>query len=154
MLPLSGRDLHLLRVARRAVLVTSASDGTPRPVPIAFVTVEPAPAQIVLYSPLDEKRKSVADPRHLARVRDIAQRPRVSVLVDEWSEDWSSLGWLRLIGTASLIEPAHSAALRAEHERAVGLLRAKYAQYATHRLEAAPIIRIAIERATSWYATA
>ena len=32
----------------------------------------------------------MADPRDLARVHDIEQRPRVAVLVDRWDEDWSA----------------------------------------------------------------
>jgi hypothetical protein len=35
----------------------------------------------------------------------------------------------------------------------VGLLRAKYPQYANHALEALPIICIRVERAVGWEAT-
>lgn len=105
----------------------------------------------ILYSALDEKPKSVADPRELGRVRDILARPGVSVLVDRWSEDWSELAWLRLDGDATLIEPTGRAA--AEHSQAVSLLRDRYPQYATHRLEERPILRIAIQRAVDWSLT-
>lgn len=127
------------------MLATIASDGRPRLVPITFVFVAD-----VIYSPIDEKPKSVADPRDLARVHDIEARPRVSVIVDQWSEDWRELGWLRLSGSAVVIGPEGESA--AEHANAVGLLRAKYEQYATHALEARPIIRIAVEQARSWFA--
>ena len=100
MTPLSARELELLKEARRAVLATLAPDGTPRLVPITYVF-----ADGLIYTPLDEKPKTVADPRDLARVHDIEQRPRVSVLVDAWDEDWSQLGWLRLHGNARLIGP-------------------------------------------------
>jgi PPOX class probable F420-dependent enzyme len=79
-------------------------------------------------------------------VRDIATRPEVGLLVDRWSEDWSRLGWLRVDGSASLVEPG----LDPEHGDAVAALRAKYPQYASHALEGRPIIRIVIERARSW----
>ena len=36
------------------------------------------------------------------------------------------------------------------HAGIIAALRAKYPQYAGHRLEARPLIRIAIERVTSW----
>ena len=49
-------------------------------------------------------------------------------------------------GTARLIGPDGESA--PEHANAVRLLRAKYAQYATHALETRPMIRIEIERAT------
>jgi len=144
--PLSGRELELLRAARRAVLATLAPDGTPRLVPIAFVFTDG-----IIYSPLDEKPKTVADPRDLARVHDIEQRPRVSVLVDAWDEDWTRLAWLRLKGTARLISPAGESV--PEHASAVSLLRSKYPQYASHALESRPIIRIEVRRTTSWFAT-
>ena len=72
----------------------------------------------------------------LARVRDIARLPAVALLVDRWSEDWSPFGWVRLEARADLLEPR--AAATAEHAAAVAELRAKYPQYATHRLEDAP----------------
>ena len=59
----------------------------------------------VLYTALDEKPKSTADPRALGRVRDIQRRPDVAMLIDHWSEDWSELDWFRYDGTASLLDP-------------------------------------------------
>ena len=144
-MPLSDRELDLVRRARRAVLATIAADGAPRLVPITFVF-----EGNVIYTALDEKPKRVADPRDLARARDIAQRPRVAVLVDDWDEDWTQLGWLRLSGSARLISPDDESA--PEHASAVRLLRAKYAQYADHALETRPVIRIAVERTSSWFA--
>ncbi|HEY5520639.1 MAG TPA: TIGR03668 family PPOX class F420-dependent oxidoreductase [Candidatus Limnocylindrales bacterium] len=143
--PLSVRELDLIRAARRAVLATIAADGAPRLVPITFVF-----RNGVIYTPLDEKPKRVVDPRDLARARDIAQRPRVAVLVDAWHEDWTQLGWLRASGSARVIGPDGDSAR--EHANAVSLLRAKYAQYADHALETRPMVRIAVERVTSWFA--
>ena len=132
------------------MLVTVAPNGKPRPVPIAYAFDEMADG-LVLYSALDEKQKSVADPRALARVHDIAARPRVAVLVDRWDEDWSRLAWLRLEGTAVVLEPPTDRS-DGEHSRAVGLLRARYPQYATQALEVRPVIRIAVERVSGWSA--
>src|SRR3954464_4495327 len=145
-MPLTERELELLSGARRAVMATIAADGAPRLVPITFVFTNG-----VIYSALDEKPKSVADPRDLARVQDIERDPRVSVLVDEWSEDWSELGWLRVEGRASLIGSDGESG--AEHAHAVGLLRAKYPQYANQNLEARPLIRIDLGAARSWFAS-
>lgn len=130
--------------------MTVAPDGRPRPVPIAYALDE-ANDGLVLYSALDEKRKVLTDPHGLARVRDIGARPRVAVLVDRWDEDWSRLAWLRLEGKATLLEPTDQSA--AEHAHAVSLLRARYSQYATHKLESRPVIRIAIDRVSGWSAT-
>ena len=144
--PLTERELELVRGARRAVLATIAADGAPRLVPITFVH-----ADDVIWTPLDEKPKRVTDPRELARVRDIEQRPRVAVLVDHWDEDWTRLGWVRLFGEASLVSP--DGELAAQHAAALRLLRAKYARYTDQALETRPFIRITVRRATSWFAT-
>lgn len=149
MATLSPAQRELLDAARRGVLATIAPDGRPRLVPLAFAFTD-SPDGPVVYSALDEKPKSVVDPRDLARVRDIVARPRVSVLVDRWSEDWSQLAWLRLEGMASVLEPTDSPA--GEHASAVGMLRARYPQYAGQSLEDRPIIRIAVERVVSWSA--
>ena len=148
MAALDGAQRALLEGTRRAVLATISSAGRPRLVPMAFALADTDDSVPVLYSALDEKPKSVADPRALARVRDVLARPRVSVLVDRWDEDWSRLAWLRLDGVATLLEPTGTDA--AEHASAVALLRDRYAQYATHRLEERPVLRIEIERAVGW----
>jgi PPOX class probable F420-dependent enzyme len=146
--------VDVLSSARRAVLATIREDGSPRLVPIAYAVAHDGDA-MVLYSALDEKPKTVGDVRDLARVRDIVARPRVELVVDQWSEDWTELAWVRLDGTASLLDPADEAADPAsasEHARAVSLLRQRYLQYETQRLEAMPVIRIAVERVTEWRA--
>jgi PPOX class probable F420-dependent enzyme len=145
---LTPLEREFLSVARRAILATVDGDGLPRLVPICFVLGDPM-AALRLYTPLDDKPKRSADPHELERVRDIVARPDVSILVDRWSEDWSRLGWLRLYGRAELLE-ASAASVRAEHAAAVAALREKYPQYATHRLEARPIIAITVERRRSW----
>jgi PPOX class probable F420-dependent enzyme len=146
---LTAGQQELLAGARRAVLATVAPDGAPRLVPITFA-VEGADSDVpLLYSALDEKPKSVADPRDLARVRDIVERPRVSVLVDHWSENWAQLAWLRLGGSADLLEPDTEP--RA-HARAVELLRDRYQQYLSQHLEDRPIVRIAIDSISAWSA--
>ena len=134
---LTADQLAFLAAARTATLATIAPDGSPRLVPVCFVVRDGTD----LYVPLDEKPKRTDDPRDLARVRDILERPAVALLVDRWSEDWSELGWLRIRGDASLVEPADEPA---EHAAVVAELRAKYPQYASHRLEERPLIRIRV----------
>ena len=131
----------LLASARRATLATIDPRGRARLVPICFVMDEDA-GPVVVLSPLDEKPKAGSDPLDLARVRDIAARPEVTVLVDRWSEDWSELAWLRLAGRATIVPVADPATIAA--------LRAKHPQYASHDLEHRPMIRIEIESLTSW----
>ncbi|HET8784291.1 MAG TPA: pyridoxamine 5'-phosphate oxidase family protein [Candidatus Limnocylindrales bacterium] len=136
---LTAAERDLLTAARRATLATVAPDGRPRLVPICFVVIDD-----VLWSPLDEKPKSVDDVRSLARVRDIVERRTASVLVDHWSEDWSELAWVRIGGRATIVDSRLAV---------VAALRAKYPQYEGHDLESRPMIAIAIDDVRSWSAT-
>ena len=133
-------ELRFLADARRAVLVTIDPAGLPRPVPICHVLLDGA-----VYTPLDEKPKASADPLALARVRDIEARPDVVLLVDRWSEDWTSLAWLRVYGRATVIAGGVDG-----HAEAVAALREKYPQYAGHRLGERPVIRVVPVRSRSW----
>jgi PPOX class probable F420-dependent enzyme len=137
-------ELAFLVAARRAILATIDRAGRPRLVPVCFIVEAVADERLRLLTPLDDKPKSTDDKRILARVRDIATRPAVSVLVERWAEDWTRLAWLRLFGEATVLEPA---AVRSD---AVARLRSKYPQYATHDLESSPMVAIDVERATSW----
>ena len=123
-----------------ARLVTLGRGGKPEPVPIVFVHVAGA-----LWSPLDGKPKRGGE---LARVRNLAADARVAVLLDHYEDDWSKLWWLRLEGRGS-VQPA------AAHADAVDALREKYRQYERVALFAGEprLIRVAIERTTSWRST-
>jgi PPOX class probable F420-dependent enzyme len=139
---LSAAQRTFLATARRAVLATIAPDGHPRLVPICFVVTGEPP---ILYTPIDDKPKRADDPLALARVRDIAADPRVTILVDRWDEDWTRLAWLRCVGSATVTLPSAT-----DHPDVIAPLRAKYPPYAGHRLEVRPLIRVTIERVTSW----
>jgi PPOX class probable F420-dependent enzyme len=152
---LTPSERALLGEARRIVLCTVTPTGLPRPVPICFALVEGEIegelGALRLYTPLDYKTKHAADPRRLARVLDISDRPDVTLLADRWDEDWTCLAWLRLHGTARLLEPQSGAAsLDREHSIAVAALCARYTQYATHDLSHRPIVRVVITSAFSW----
>lgn len=146
---LSEAELRFVAGERRAVLATRAPDGRPRLVPVCYVlTGEDEHGRPILFSPLDEKPKRSADPYQLARVQDLLVLPEATLLVDRWDEDWSRLAWVRLYGTAELLEPQPHE--RDEHAAAVAALREKYPQYLDQGLEARPVIRIAVTRAVSW----
>jgi PPOX class probable F420-dependent enzyme len=147
---LDPRQRAFIESARRAVLATLDPHGRPRPVPVCFVLRDEEAGGPVLWTPLDEKPKRVADPMALARVRDIAARPGVSILVDRWDEDWSRLGWVRLLGTARLVEPVADGPEAPVHDAVIRALRARYSQYAGHDLEARPLIRVEIDRLVAW----
>ncbi len=144
---LDPRELAFLVAARYALLATVDSKGRPRAVPVCFVVEAHDGGGLELLIPLDDKPKSIDDKHGLARVRDIERHPEVGLLVDHWDEDWSKLGWLRLQGHATVLEPDE---VSTAFPQAVEQLRGKYPQYVTHDLESSPMIFINIERAVSW----
>lgn len=131
-------------------MATIRPNGRPRLFPIAHAAL-PASDPIVVYTAIDEKAKTVRDPMRLGRATDIAKQPEISLLLDRWSEDWNELEWIRLDGTAFLLDPAQ-AAHTPERLRAIDLLRQRYPQYETQRLETRPIIRIIVDGITEWAA--
>lgn len=107
-----------------ARLATQGEEG-PRQVPVVFAcTREPGP---VLWSPVDGKPKSG---RELARVRDLRARPRASLLLDAYDDDWSRLWWLRIDVEARVIRPADPRG-DARVAAALDALQRKYPQYAS-----------------------
>jgi len=133
---LSDAERAVVVAARRAILATISPEGPPRLVPICSVLIDG-----VIWTPIDEKPKATEEPLALARVRDIEREPRVTLLVDRWSEDWGELAWVRVDGHATVTD---------SDPAVVAALRAKYPQYVSHDLESRPMIRIRIERVTSW----
>lgn len=126
--------------ARVARLATVAGDGRPHVVPITF-----ALDGELIVTAVDHKPKRTTA---LKRLANIAENPRVSVLVDEYDDDWARLWWARADGTASVVEPEGQ-----ERERLARLLGARYEQYRS-RPPAGPAILIAVERWSGWSATA
>ena len=121
-------DIDAVRVAR---LATVDREGRPHVVPICFV-IDGA----TLYTAVDEKPKRT---RRLRRLENVEANPQVEVVIDHYEDDWSKLWWVRLRGTARIVEDP----------RAVELLAAKYPQYRV-RPPAGPVIAIAIEGQSEW----
>jgi PPOX class probable F420-dependent enzyme len=135
-----ARARTLLAAARVAHLATADQYARPHIVPIVFVHDGPH-----VFTPIDRKPKSVSDWRELRRVRNIEANGRVSLVVDEYGEDWTTLVWVRLDGTADILTAG------AVRDRAVTLLEAKYPQYRRLPLGDAPIVRITIEHVAEWH---
>ena len=123
------------RVAR---LATADAQGVPHVVPICYVF-----DGLNLYSALDRKPKRVA-PRRLRRVRNIAENPRVAVVVDDYSEDWSCLAYVLIQGRAEMLEDGE------ERAAAESMLRDKYPQYAEMLEEGCAVLKVTADRVTSW----
>jgi PPOX class probable F420-dependent enzyme len=129
------RRLGEVRVAR---LATIGSEGRPHLVPITF-----AVAADEIYFSVDQKPKRTTD---LQRLRNIAANPTVALLADHYEEDWTRIWWVRVDGTARVIESTDEA------ERAIDALVARYPQYARSR-PAGPAVSIRIERLSGWAAS-
>jgi PPOX class probable F420-dependent enzyme len=75
-------------VARVARLATAGGDGVPHLVPVTFAVRDDMVVVVV-----DDKPKVSRD---LQRLRNIAVNPAVAFLVDEYSDDWAALWWVRI----------------------------------------------------------
>lgn len=93
-----------------------------------------------LYFVVDAKPKRTAS---LARLKNIAANPAVSVLVDHFEDDWVRLWWVRADGTAHIVTD------NSESERAIDRLAKRYPQYLTDR-PGGPVVAIHIDRLTGW----
>ena len=129
-----SRHLAFLRDRRVGHLATADAAGVPSVVPVVYAVIALG-AEPAIVTAIDEKPKG--DPRRLRRVRDLAARSDVALVVDDYHEDWAALAWVIVRGRASLREPGEPG-----HGEAVAALRAKYPQYARHHLEALPVIVI------------
>ncbi len=119
-------------------LATADASGRPHVIPVCF-----AYDGEYLYSLLDAKPKR-GSLTSLRRVRNILANPQVSLVIDHYDEDWSSLWYLLVHGRAELVEdPATTGP-------AIALLRSKYPQYRPMAVDGNPVIRITPERATGW----
>ena len=127
-----------LVAARSAYLATVRADGRPHVVPIVFAADDDGRT---LYSIADPKPKDGPD---LLRHRNIVANPAVSLLVDEYDEDWERLWWVRADGTAGIVEDGP------ERDTTIRLLKAKYPQYERWTAPFGAATVIAVERVTSW----
>jgi PPOX class probable F420-dependent enzyme len=120
--------------ARVARLATVSARGAPHLVPITFALLD---ERIVFV--VDDKPKSTI---RLRRLDNIAARPSVCVLVDEYDDDWSRLWWVRADGIATVLD---------NDDRAVDGLAARYPAYVERRPRG-PVVSIEVTRWTGWAA--
>ena len=122
--------------ARVARLATVDQTGRPHLVPITFALVGD-----VVVTAVDHKPKTTTD---LVRLRNIRATGRVSMLVDEYDDaDWSRLWWVRLDGSARVIDRAGECGI------AIEWLAAKYHQYRDHP-PSGPVIWIDVDTVRGW----
>lgn len=123
--------------ARVAHLATVDGDGAPHIVPITFAVEGDR-----IYTAADAKPKRGGP---LRRFTNVADNPRVSVLVHAYDDDWSRLWWARADGEASVLSTGASL------KHATELLQARYPQYSETALTG-PAMVIRVDRWSGWSA--
>lgn len=125
-------------------LATANAAGVPHVVPVCFALVGD-----YFYFVIDEKPKRART--GLKRLRNLAENPRVALVIDDYDDaDWSRLAYLLIRGPAACVtDPA-------EFTQALHALRTRYAQYRTMPLafETHPMVRIVPEQRHFWRAAA
>jgi PPOX class probable F420-dependent enzyme len=118
--------------ARIARLATVSADGSPHLVPMVF-----ALDGTRLISAVDHKPKATTA---LRRLDNIAVNPFVSVLVDDYDDDWTQLWWARADGWAHVYDSYD-----------VSALIERYEQYASQP-PTGPVIVIEVNHWSGWSA--
>src|SRR5436305_11016901 len=112
---LTEAEAAFVRTQRVARLATADADGNPYIIPVCY-----AFDSTRFYTPLDEKPKRVAESK-LRRVRNIEVRHEVALVIDQYDDDWSQLGYVLVRGHADLVPPED-----VMHAHALLLLRERY----------------------------
>ena len=123
--------------ARVARLATVRPGGGPHVVPVVFAVEHERLVFVV-----DDKPKRT---RELARLANIAAEPRVSVLVDHYSESWEQLWWVRADGLARVTREPE------ELHDAIEVLARKYVPYRSSPPQG-PAVLVEIDRWSHWSA--
>lgn len=153
--------------ARVARLATISEDGSARLVPITFVVVgamgganvvdrvetdaddraetdaDDRAETDVIFSAVDHKPKSTTA---LARLRRIEREPRVCLLADHYTEDWTQLWWVRADADAEVLTEG------TERDTGIMFLRRKYEPYRLQPPRDA-VIRFVVRDWSGWTAS-
>ena len=129
---------ELLEESRIAHLGLVDDDGFARVLPVTYVVHDGA-----LWTVVDEKPKRRRG-AELARVRWLRARPRATVTVDRYDDDWSRLAWVQVVGEIAVLDLA-------AHEATLEALARRYEPYRRRR-PPGPLLRLTPQRAVCWRA--
>jgi hypothetical protein len=93
------------------------------------------------WSVIDNKRKQTGEP---ARLRWLRRAPRAALTVDHYSDDWSELRWVQLLGEVTILDGAPTG-------EGLDALAARYEQYRSDP-PPGPLLRLNIARVVWWSA--
>ncbi|QGN57423.1 TIGR03668 family PPOX class F420-dependent oxidoreductase [Nostocoides sp. HKS02] len=134
----SAFDRQRFAAADVARLATVTPLGDPHLVPVVFALDGNR-----VWMAVDAKPKST---RALQRLANLRQHPRVSLLVDHYEADWSTLWWVRADGAARVVEPDTD-----EERQGIAHLVAKYPQYQVDP-PGGPVVVVDLDTWRSWSA--
>ncbi|HET9649019.1 MAG TPA: TIGR03668 family PPOX class F420-dependent oxidoreductase [Microlunatus sp.] len=120
-----------------ARLATLNPDGSPHLVVVVFAVIGDT-----VYTAVDTKPKRS---RHLRRVTNLQRDPRCSMLVDHYTDDWSTLWWVRAAGEASIVDPSDA-------PDGLTALTSHYPQYKLLPGPIGPLIAVRVNRWNGWTA--
>jgi PPOX class probable F420-dependent enzyme len=131
---------HFILAHKVARLATASKDGQPHVIPFCYAFDGDR-----FYFVVDEKPKRQTG-KPLKRIQNIIENPQVSVVIDDYDDDWTQLAYVLVSGSAVLVEDEQ------EYDRALSLLRERYPQYRTMDLTFAhnPMVRITPTRVHAW----
>ncbi len=131
---------EFIESARIAHLATVSGAGEPHNIPLCYWFDGAR-----FYFVIDEKPKRNPGTA-IKRMRNIAENPRVALVIDHYEEDWNRLAYVLIRGIARIVDDD------AEYAHAIQHLRHKYAQYHAMLLtqEKNPAVRIDPERVHAW----
>ncbi|WP_394614132.1 TIGR03668 family PPOX class F420-dependent oxidoreductase [Lentzea sp. JNUCC 0626] len=120
------------RVAR---LATASATSVPHLVPVTFAIRD----DVIVFA-VDHKPKTTMS---LKRLRNIEENPQVTLLVDEYDDDWANLWWVRADGVARVVHE--------DEERRLPLewLCDKYPQY-REVVPAGPVVWVEVRTWRGW----
>ena len=116
-------------------LGTADAQGRPHVVVVTF-----AVDGDMIYTAVDQKPKTTTG---LKRLRNVGENPAVTMLADEYSDDWEALWWVRADGRAEVL---------ADQRQMAGPLRLLTSRYRQYREKppTGPVLAVTAERWTGW----
>lgn len=126
---------HRFATARVARLATADAAATPHLVPVTFAVHD----NVIVFA-IDHKPKTSTN---LKRLRNIAENPRVALLVDEYDEDWNRLWWARADGVARVLHGTE------ERRQPLEWLLDTYPQYRDN-VPAGPVVWVDVQVWRGW----
>jgi len=93
-----------------------------------------------VYTAVDQKPKSTTA---LRRLRNVGENPLVTMLADQYTEDWEKLWWVRADGRAAILADQRQMAAP------LRLLAARYWQY-RQAPPTGPVLAVTVERWSGW----